>query len=142
MERVRCTIQLRRHRRVPAATEANMRGVFTEAPPSGSKHAAFGTFLETLRPDQPAMEGVVHRTVGNVTPVDEGPSFSRRVLEYLSTNGEQPTARLVEVMNVSVLEFADALRALVDAGLVQVSKSDSGEAVGLTELGRKISTLP
>jgi hypothetical protein len=120
-----------------------MKGVFsaTDAPPSTSKYSAFGTFLDTLQSEPPSAPAEAPAAAAPAAPPPSTAGVSRRVLQFLAESGDQPPARVVESLKLSVLEFADVLRALDDAQLVRVSNSTAGESVGLTDLGRKILTL-
>jgi len=122
-----------------------MQSGFTNTDPPRSKYRAFGTFLETLRDGEGRMpEGAAQFQGLSGAPTAGPPSqaSSRQVLEYLARNGPQPAARVVEELQVGILEFGPVLNALVEAGLVQVERSGPTEVLGLTTLGNTVASLP
>jgi hypothetical protein len=132
-----------------------MQSGFTNIDPPKSKYSAFGTFLETLREGEEPVSG----SIAQQAPApSEGPAFqplapsaagaapaqapSHQVLEYLARNGAQPAGKVVEDLHVGILEFGDVLKALVEAGLVEVERTGASEILALTKLGNTVMSLP
>ena len=122
-----------------------MKGAFAavDAPSSGSRYSAFGTFLDTLRPSGTPRAVASQRgvTLTGSSREDDSNEVTRHVLGYLAEQGPHPASRIMNALDIGILEMAKVLPALVETGLVEVTRTGAGDVLRLTDLGTRIGSL-
>lgn len=89
---------------------------------------SFGPFLTTLQQQKSARTSVVREA-------------RRKVLTTLAESGHLPVEKLRLQVQMRFEDFADTVKGLKDAELIEVELKDSDEIVLLTDKGRQIADL-
>jgi predicted transcriptional regulator len=88
---------------------------------------SFGSFLATV-------EGSENKTTtGRKTQVE--------LLKTLATSGSQPVQTLLGLVSVDVIEFAQTLQQIQEAGLVSIKGTGSNQMAELTPQGSMLMKL-
>lgn len=93
-----------------------------------SKTSSFGPFLEAMQRQKSAQASPVHEA-------------RRRVLTTLAETGPEPVEKLRQQMDMRFEDFADTVKSLRGAELIEIRATDSDEIVELTDKGRQLANL-
>jgi len=95
---------------------------------SKSGPTSFGPFLEAMQRQKAAQAGVVREA-------------RRKVLVKLRDTGPEPVEELRKKVQMRFEEFAETVRGLKDAELIEMELKDSDEVVLLTDKGRRLADI-
>ena len=84
---------------------------------------SFGTFLDTIK------------SVPSQSFTRQAPT---RLLDHLSEGRPKPVVTLMKELDMNVFEFGQTLKAAEDAGLVEISGSQTDQEVCLTNVGQQV----
>lgn len=92
------------------------------------KKTSFGPFLEAMQQQKSARAGVLRES-------------RTRVLTLLARSGPEPVEQLRRDVQMAFQDFAETVRGLKDAELIDIERTDTDEIVVLTDKGRQIAAL-
>ena len=87
----------------------------------------FGTFLETLKRRETSRQE------------SKGASFD--LLTILADSGPAPVPDLMKESGMGIIDFAEALKAICEAGLITLAGPPGNEMVELTPNGEQVACL-
>lgn len=93
-----------------------------------SSSTSFGPFLEALQAKRSAETRVVREA-------------RRKLVTSLASTGPEPVEKLRRQVQMRFEDFADAVRDLKDADLIQIESTASDDVVSLTDKGRQLSAI-
>ncbi len=97
-----------------------------------TKHDSFGTFLKTIE----------SHGIGEANDQQEHEAFpvdSLRILVSLAKSGSEPVTQLLADSEVEFVKFADALKEMRGASLIDLTGEPGNETVQITPTGEQLA---